>query len=1777
MSRNDNIVNNYLKTRGSATINSGVTSNRSKNDLIVQKYLQQNKPKLVNTTPTVKDKPAVQIKTTAYDKNNYKGTIMLPKKVETPLTNMVLKTIQKSLTDKTATISSLTPEQSKQGEINYEAYKYKPSTIIKDAPVVKFFTTMADPKSTPQQNEKALGRVVKMFNPLSTEFLPYDLIRGVSGAIEGATGVNLADEVFGYMAGKPVQKRIKDTGSFATRAAKGFLRNTRVLGGQREYSSSPEVSMAAEMVFPSIAFESSKLVIPLYNSIGKAITDGVLSSTKKLAYRAMVADLANLETKTVFVSGPEVKNAMSQITSMVDKGASPEALIAAQNAIDSAKKGKELMKIIKEGTTVETFEFKKEYMSWLQDMLFREVKPSLPPKLLAEVKGVNIETATESQINKVYKSVVDTYEPPVIQGGVALAGRDKLIELIGVTDASITTVQGASRAFNKYIANNAQTALKTPGIDNKDLIRLDIVEYSDKKWGYALEINAESTGLTSPYLKNGLFNTQEEAISTAKKQTNLWVSMTPTLKSEEAEMILSEMAKPIDYKPSPKELIKIEQEVKTEVVKDIAREKINMFSKEDYKLFDKVKMMASNKNFTKGDVESMRGDLEGKMDIAVNKALERYKEVTGLDLSDDEAFEAIKNLPSRSSLVEQVSITGETKTPIEMTQEKLQGEQAAKIKEQNKLATPITGEPLPSMDQEQALPETTEGQEDIFNIETKRAPVGMASGEGGKIGGFEKLSKEAEGQKIKLYEEVKALIKKYAKSIGENYTSPGAVGTYYSGTKNIRIKGMNDLAVAAHEITHYLDFAYKISDQLKEVAGYGKNGNPIYSRATASFRKELTDIYKLYYPGAKSTHSLTKRLLEGYATLLEHYIQQPTLISDKFPNLVKEFLTEGGKFYKPVIGELIKDVQEIVAKYQALSPLEKVGTRIINDEVNVNKDSFLNIWDKIKTQIADNIYPIEKLAKKAGVHFTSADPSLWLRQYNNSNTIILNNLAGRHGYWGWRNGEMVKLHDFNWKTLEKSLTTEQMKEFGNWLVARREYFAFEELKVLRQNLMDAKSALEQAEFAPDIEQYKAILSDAREKYNNAKEILSKDGFMENEVKDAYLDGQDKFKKQAEMFDALTREDLNFLHDVGLINDEEFASLSSKEGYASFKRYFYDEIVGEKDRVGLGLKKSGKKVGSLIARHGSQAPIVNPMLSGVLNHAEITKKGLQQIVYNKIYEISDQFPELFQKVKIQAVPDARGKISFPQEKDPNIIMARKGGKRVAILTDATIKSTIDNILTPQSLHYLEKLLMASSRLFTKGTTGLFPAFAVTNATVDTITLAAQTRNKVIPIYDALKTVLKSLKKDNIQHQYFIEYLVLGGERQTIVGWQDMTPSELHSKIANERKGLLKVLDYIDKGADLLAMPTQWSEVASRATEYVKARMSGKPEIVAIEEAGRVTAPFHHIGSFGGGRVGQTLIKSIPFFNPGIQVIAQTAETLKNSPASRRRFLFIMAALTAGTIAGFISIQQFGSDTQKQAYSDLAPEELEGYIWFPKPDGKTLGRIRVPNQMNVIATLINMAIADKTLNTRYSAREYIDAVTGWLPRQVNVFEPEKMFWSWMPQLIKPLALVTTNKKDFPNIQPLETQGMEARSPGKRFTSSTSPVAKWVGETFNISPIKFDYLLTNYAGRFSGFFTGKTSGFNPLSSLSREYYFTAGRNVQKFYDIKKTIDEKYSDMINKRSTPNISERAYIIKKHNKVKNISAMLTYYGKLDEVKDSDKIEEQRKKILEAITDLKSIK
>jgi hypothetical protein len=1045
---------------------------------------------------------------------------------------------------------------------------------------------------------------------------------------------------------------------------------------------------------------------------------------------------------------------------------------------------------------------------------------------------------------------------------------------------------------------------------------------------------------------------------------------------------------------------------------------------------------------------------------------------------------------------------------------------------------------------EQEKPQVTEASDKAISS----SPVNTLASRGASpIGSFEKVKDRKKQNDFKLFEESKKLVRKYAERIGEKYLPKKALGSYHLESHNIRTTGMNSFSVNTHEIAHAIDHKFDISTKIHKQVGTTEQGKPLYDPATKPLRKEMTQLYKKFYPGGKSGHPLRTRMVEGYATLVQKYVEMPSTISEEFPNLTRQFLQEGGDYYNPTVGEYIKDAQGVVAKYQGLDELDKIGARVVSKTMKTDK-TFLNFFEKVRTFAEDEIYPVEKLGKIAGTIWSGDDPSLWLRQYSRGGGIYANNiLDSGKGYWTLDSeGNTQKVLKFNWNTLVNTLQKNKTTDsFGYYLVARDQVFEWKELDEFKKKYEEVVATIENL---GGLENAAGVMSgegkslidefkEARKEYKDQLQYLQKNGFLRSEVEGAYTGNKERFKKEEEMYDALVRGDLDLLHNpqVGIISTEKYDKLSAKEGYASMKRVFFDDILGEaKDQYTGAGGKLAPKISSLKKRTGGEQQIINPVLNGMVNHIEVVKKSIKQIVYNKVagIAIKGTAPELMQRIQLRSFKDDTGRIIFPQEKDENIIMARINYKRVPVLVDKLIKQTIDNTLTYQSMNIFEHFLVTSSRIFTIGTTGAFAPFSLVNFPADQWNGVLNTRNNYTPLLDQIKILGKVMTgKGGEIANYWQEWSIMGGDRMTLFQSQMQSSDEAVQYVAQEKNGLEKVIGLIDKGIDIASIPSKYSETASRFSEYVKARKSGKHQVVALEEAGRVTTPFHHIGSwrFGDKASAKFMIRTVPFGNASLQVLAQAIRTAETSKG-KKRLAFVLMASLAAYMSSMAMISLYGSQDQKEQYKDLRPNDLASFLHFPALSGNGIVRVRISQEFTTIGTVVSMIMAQQLFGAKYTADDYKQAFTEWLPRQINLFSPIEAFFSLINPAIKIPIEVFFNTKDYPKISPIENQSMQKLQPKDRKNEATSALAKQIGNTFNISPLKTDYLIQGLFGRATGYLVGKPRIYDPTAQVSREYYFTLGRRVENFYDNKTKADEEYASLKAKwKDNENIPQSVY------------------------------------------------
>ena len=989
--------------------------------------------------------------------------------------------------------------------------------------------------------------------------------------------------------------------------------------------------------------------------------------------------------------------------------------------------------------------------------------------------------------------------------------------------------------------------------------------------------------------------------------------------------------------------------------------------------------------------------------------------------------------------------------------------------------------------------------------------------------GAEETPKEAD---FKLYQRTYDLAKKYMKgNIAESkYRPKNSLGVYYnygSGKGNIFIKSLNTIDVVAHELVHAIDDELGISRNLLD------SGNVVES--------ELIRACKELYPVNLSKKPKEIQLLEGMASLVQHLVVNPE-IAKRYPQAAN-FIRSNEK-----LNNFVQDARQIIVDYESQNNVQKVKSEIYDRPINTVNKKKIPLRVKLDSQFFDS---------EAVLRWLDEDLYIAAKGYKTVlKGVIENNLTNNKGimYILDKDGNPKKVSDaVNWKTFIE-YAGKTGKEFNTFLVARRFFNWYKQrdklvnlieidtnnLKSLVEKLqktqlviantglqkeLDAAKRLEN-KLNAEIHRLQNRINSNSEKLHDLKDIIKNHGKDENVMKDVYATlNTPENQKLAADYDFLIDCNLQTLKNAGLLTKEMYKEFSENEGYTPFNKVAYDEIAGDGGVEFVSrFAPNSVNVKNFKKIKGSELPIVSPLYSSVHFMTEAYKKAYRQIVYNKLGEVADMFPELMQKVQyVQGM-----------EKDSSMIVARNDkGVRYGVKIDPFIKRVIEGVSNIVKPDWMSNMLLVPARFFTNMTTGLYPLYAPVNFIRDQITAFVNSQTGYIPIISAIETCLNPKYK-----KYADEYdNLFGVDNNTLLGTlKDIDPSDL-SKAFKESWGK----KWIKIGKKLFAFPSNFTETLTRKSEYVKARAKGYSVTESKRMADEITAAFGDRGLWFG-NVGQVLTKSVPYFNSALQVVRQAGRAVNSKNVWK--YLAATGLIAGAMLAYNKAILDSENEEEKRQHMQLMAEQLAMYIYVP--NGKADGMIRIPIDQTYswLGVLLTM-LYNQSKGYDYKISDYVAGATAWLPDQINFFETvtnlltekdfsglQKQIITSIPHLPRTILSGLFGKRTFPHVMDIVPKRLQRLEPRLQYDNRTSAVAKYLGDKLNLSPMKIDYFIDQGLGRTIrlgtrtteasyGFLTDDKSWNENLKQMNpfvQQDFFSSGRIVQDFYDIKDDVDRLY-----------------------------------------------------------------
>jgi hypothetical protein len=976
---------------------------------------------------------------------------------------------------------------------------------------------------------------------------------------------------------------------------------------------------------------------------------------------------------------------------------------------------------------------------------------------------------------------------------------------------------------------------------------------------------------------------------------------------------------------------------------------------------------------------------------------------------------------------------------------------------------------------------------------------------------------------FKISERAKSILEKYGVPVAERSLSKRLLGVYKPLTQKVRVQALYDVTTVTHEGIHAIDDQINFSKELIESTGRG-----------ATVRKELTDIYEDIYPGAKRTHKLETRMKEGLAVLFENYFYDPASIKAKYPNLVESFIEPTGEYYDPKFTELLDDMNSLVDDYAKLTPEQRIGSRIRTGKEVVDQQTGFTTKQRLEYEIFNRFEPLKRYGQEAGVTGTWDDPYVQAFNIMNKNSIAAS----------WINGDStpILMRDGNFK-IEKGSVQDYMKiikgnndAFRSYLVARRVVADNNRLTALKNYIHELDAFTGSMGGAQLVEGKEAL-----DEISKLEKTLDRDDFSLQDASAVVEKYTDKFKEAVTIYDDINKRLITMSEENGLMSKDQANLYREGSGYTSFARFIDEELQS------VGTIKSGSKskVSSFKERTGSQLDIIDPIYSQINAINEIISKSLENRLWTKVADIANKNPQIsrrFEKMKSEPSVDASGNISFPQEKDPNVIRIFRNGKREFYRAGPEFIAVAKQ-LRPKEFDTFAWLLRIPSSTFTRLTTSANPLFAAGNLTVDQFSALAQTKTGFKPIVDPAKSFYKYVTSD----KGLQAYKAMGGQRQTLASFFDLSPDQIANKLAGGETKTEKALRIFDSSIGVLEVPANMSEIMTRYSEFARAKAMGKTDSEAMFMAAEITTPFQLQGNIGG-RVGQDWVKSIPYFNSIIQVLYKFGRSAKGNP---KRMASVMAGLLTVGLSSAVFMMKHASEKQKRLFAEQPVRNASRYLYFPSPDGEALIKIRIPEQMGVFTGMGYLYIQEHYGGNEATFDDYLKVAESTLPEQVQVWNPGKALFSWVPQAFKPGIQTAFNFKVFPEIGPIVPFYMQNRKPSEQYNAYTSRVAKAIGQWMNISPSKTEFLVRNQLGAIGGLTMGKVPG-NPLYIQEKEFVMT-GRSYNKFYDNRELVRQNYQEMKDKPDSYTYEQQYEIKKDYQLYNNISEILSDMGKINKI------------------------
>jgi hypothetical protein len=535
-----------------------------------------------------------------------------------------------------------------------------------------------------------------------------------------------------------------------------------------------------------------------------------------------------------------------------------------------------------------------------------------------------------------------------------------------------------------------------------------------------------------------------------------------------------------------------------------------------------------------------------------------------------------------------------------------------------------------------------------------------------------------------------------------------------------------------------------------------------------------------------------------------------------------------------------------------------------------------------------------------------------------------------------------------------------------------------------------------------------------------------------------------FEKAAGIYAEYNKGLINFAVKTGAIPKDVGAQLTKDGDYVPFYRQRADGSVfleiGGAPAIKIGNLADQPYLHELV---GGDKPIFDVYTSALQNTAMLTDMALRNLATrNTAFALGDmgllKVGEKEKGVGLHKGDGPKGADTIRFKIDGENYWATVNTAAAGIPSELLVKG-LEGVNT--SLPNVVKMMNVPANLLRKWVTRN-PAYALRQVVRDPLNAVMTTGLDTVPIVSSFKEITKMIRGKSEGEPLLQRRGILGGQVLTGTS-EDMT------KILRDVTAGKKGWEYRMAQLDQLAIQ---GDAATRVVMYNNFIKQGLSEM----EATLATLESMNFSKRGISPSLFALSTMVPFMNAqiqGLNVIYQafTGKMPFNEKLKVKQKLVQRALMMAGFSMLYASMMQ-----DDEAYQNANDDEKYGNWFFPNPFSEEHIKVPIPFEMG----LLFKAIPEAVINTAFGdekARDTISAIG-------------KMAWNSIPisgpQGVKPLLEVAINHSFFTGRE-IESARLQRYEPGERYTERTSEIAKLIGGTLNISPVKLEYLIRGYTG--------------------------------------------------------------------------------------------------------------